>query len=145
MTALVAAALPAHSLAAGGDSFFVDLAGAVAGNCRIVGSGPYSLTLTLDPGAAGDVTASMNSIRFWCTKGVGFTLADDGGLRGTHQLAGPDPAPIPYQMTFTPSQTTGTGPASPITLTVNVIVAYGDFSNKFVGTYTDRVTVSINP
>lgn len=96
----------------------------------------------------GPVTATID---FWCTPGSTYTITDDDGLYDTGVDANRMrsttlgvPEYIAYTATYAPASGTGTGPATPITLTVtgNVGATYGANSPD---AYADTITLTINP
>ncbi|GAB4431580.1 MAG: hypothetical protein OHK0040_01010 [bacterium] len=52
---------------------------------------------------------------------------------------------IPYTFSSNPASGTGSGPTSPITLNVSASFAQTDYENASAGTYTDTVTITVNP
>jgi hypothetical protein len=52
---------------------------------------------------------------------------------------------IPYSFSYNPATGSGTGPGTPITLSISGTVAYADFQNADPGNYSDTVILSITP
>ena len=124
----------------------------VSPTCKF--SSPAAATLSfpvLDPGNAVNVTAST-TLSFWCTDGTAYTITDDDGLYETgvdanrmRSTALATPEFIPYTISYAPATGNGTGPTSPITLTVSGDILGTDYSANSPDLYTDTVTLTINP
>lgn len=130
------------------DSGTVNINATVVGTCKFT-TNTANINVSLDPSTGGTVVGS-NSLAFWCTKNASYTVSDDDGLYET----GPNANRvfnssaneyIPYSFTYTPTSGTGNGPQNPITLSVSASFAQTDYQNASAGTYTDTVTISVNP
>lgn len=142
--ALVAmAGIPTLSLAAGTTT--VNVSATVVGTCQFNSGG--SVTFTLDPSVGGDVVGTVTQPQFWCTKNATYTITDDNGLNAsgtTHRMKDAGTNYIPYSFTYTTTGT-GQGKTSPITMDISASVLEADYINAPAGTYTDTVTLTINP
>jgi spore coat protein U-like protein len=104
----------------------------------------------LDPTSAADATAS-GSVTFWCTNGASFTVSDDDGLYETGVNANrmrhaTDVTQfIPYGLTLSPTTGTGTGPSTPITLTIDGLISNANYVNAMAGDYADTVVITVSP
>lgn len=130
------------------DQGTVNINAQVVGTCKFVTNATI-INVTLDPSVGGPVTGT-GSLQFWCTKGASYTVTDDDGLHesGPNQNRvkhGSLNEYIPYTFSYTPTSGTGNGPQNPITLSVSVTFAEADYVNASAGTYTDTVTITINP
>jgi spore coat protein U-like protein len=120
----------------------------VVGTCKFV-SGSSSLNFgNLDPSVGTNASAST-TVNFWCTKGVTTdSIAADNGAHwsgSSRQMAEAGGDLIPYSLNLTKDANTNQGPASPRTLTIDGTVLGTDYTSKTAGSYSDTVTLSINP
>jgi len=134
------------------DSATVTVSAVVAPTCKF--SAPASATLSfgvLDPSSPVDVNASA-TLSFWCTDGTAYTIGDDDGLYETgvnnnrmrsSVLAVPEF--IPYTFSYNPASGAGTGPASPITLTLTGALLGADYASRSPDVYNDTVTLTVTP
>jgi spore coat protein U-like protein len=132
-----------------GDTGQVNINATVVGTCKFTATGgSTTINVTLDPSSGSDVTGT-GSLEFWCTKGASYSVTDNGGLykSGTQQRVKHSSANeyIPYSFSYTPTNGTGGGPSSPITLNVSATFTYSDYSGASAGTYTDTVTITVSP
>jgi spore coat protein U-like protein len=119
------------------------------GTCKFTAADSTLNFGALDPSTPVVVNGST-STQFWCTKGVATDLitADlganpAGSTRQMKDIAGTDL--IPYSLTLTPDGSTNQGPASPRTLDIAGSVLAADYTGKTAGSYSDTVTLTINP
>lgn len=133
------------------DTATVTVSASVLGNCRFsTNTGTVSFG-TLDPAAGGNVNGTVTQPVFWCTRGTSFTIGDDVGLhesgstyRMQHATSTTDF--IPYTFTYTGSGTgAGAGAANRITMDIAAQVLGLDYINALAGSYSDTVTLTINP
>jgi spore coat protein U-like protein len=142
-------AMAGAAMAAGSNTLTVTAS--VTGTCKFV-TGTSSLTFpALDPSVNAPV-AGTTTTNFWCTKGVTnlatVAAADNGSnWSGTKRQMKDSVSGdlIPYTLTLTKDGLTNGGPTVPRTLTIDGGVLYADFSAKSAGTYTDSVSLTINP
>ncbi len=125
------------------DTTTVTVSATVVGTCRFNSGG------TLDFGtlSTGDVTTNASTQpQFWCTQNVSYTITDDDGLNevGTTHRMTDGTNFIPYTFTYTATGT-GAGASSPITMDIQGTVLESDYTAVPAGTYSDTVTLSINP
>ncbi len=130
------------------DTNTLTVSGNVVGTCKF-SSATSSLAFgALDP-SSGAAVAGAGSSTFWCTKGVAYTISDDGGLfnsGGPRMQHGTDVTEfIPYGLTLAPLSGTGSGPATPVTLNITGNIAFADYSNALAGAYSDTVVITVNP
>lgn len=150
-TLALAAVFAASSVGAGlaADSNTLTVSANVVGTCKFNSATSTLAFGALDPASAGNATAS-GSTTFWCTKGASFSMSDDDGLYETGLNANRMKhltlaEYIPYSVSFTPSAATGSGPTTPITLTLGGTILNADFVNASAGDYEDTVVISITP
>jgi len=134
------------------DSATVTVSAVVAPTCKF--SAPATATLSfgvLDPASPADVNASA-ILSFWCTDGTAYTIGDDDGLYETGVNANrmrssvlAVPEFIPYTLTYGPASGAGTGPASPITLTLTGSLLGIDYASRSPDVYNDTVTLTVTP
>ncbi|MBE0504335.1 MAG: spore coat protein U domain-containing protein [Desulfuromonadales bacterium] len=120
----------------------VDVSATVVGSCVFNTANATLAFPFLDATVVGPVAGST-SLDFQCASGVSFTISDDTG--GAPVMTSTTLAPaqtIPYSLNYT---ATGTASGLNETLVVNASVAYADFQNAWVDTYTDTVVFTINP
>ncbi len=144
----------AAGVAAAADTAPVTVTARVLGTCRFSAGGTTlgfgDLPFDAAGNAVGGVTATAQ-LQFWCTNGASYAITDDSGLNetapGARRMQSTTlgvPEYIAYGMSYNPATGTGTGPANPITLTINGTVGavYGANSPD---SYADTVTLTINP
>jgi len=148
LMALIAVALVAMAGAAmAQDTATVAVSATVVGTCKFAtgGSIPFG---NLDPSVGTDQTPAVTQPTFWCTKGASYTITDDDGVNKsgtTHQMKHASLTEyIPYSFTYTASGT-GAGPGSVLTMDIASSVKGTDYQNASAGSYTDTVTLTINP
>jgi len=129
-----------------GDTATVNVSATVVGTCKFISGG--SITFTLDPSTGGDVSGTVTQPTFWCTKGASYTITDDDGLwesGTTHRMKHSTLTEyIPYSFTYTATGT-GNGPGNPLTMNIASTVLSADYINASAGSYSDTVTLTINP
>lgn len=130
------------------DTGTVNINATVVGTCKFT-TNTANISVTLDPSVGGTVTGS-GSLAFWCTKNASYTVSDDDGLYETganlnRVFNSTANEYIPYSFSYTPTSGTGNGPQNPITLSVTASFAQTDYQNASAGTYTDTVTITVNP
>lgn len=130
------------------DTGTVNINASVVGTCKFT-TNTANINVTLDPSVGGTVTGS-GSLVFWCTKNASYTVTDDDGLyeTGANQnrvFNSTANEYIPYTFSYNPTSGTGNGPQNSITLNVSASFAQTDYQNAAAGTYTDTVTITVNP
>lgn len=132
------------SLAA--DSNTLTVQANVLGTCKFSSATSLLDFLTLDPSNPVVVNVSATT-KFWCTKGVTTdAITSDTGIHGAFNMKHATLADlIPYTLTLTKDAAANTGPASPRTLTIAGSVAGAAYSGVSAGSYSDTVTLTINP
>jgi len=145
--AVCATALLGNTVALAADTTSVTVSATVVGTCKF--TGPGSVSFTLDPSLGGSVAGTVAQPTFWCTKGTGYTITDNGGgntSNGSKRMKNGAATPeyIPYSFTYTATGT-GAGASSPLTLNIASSVAAADYLNVSAGSYSDTVTLSITP
>ncbi|MFO7982448.1 MAG: spore coat protein U domain-containing protein [Desulfuromonadales bacterium] len=120
----------------------VDISANVLGTCAFNTGGTIAFG-DLDPtsGLSPSVTNAA-AANFTCTNGTDYSITDDGGLSGGYELDDNAGNVIPYALTYTGTGT-GTGTASDLSITADI--AFADYATKPAGTYSDTVTLTINP
>jgi spore coat protein U-like protein len=145
-----------------GDNATVNVLANVVGNCKFTTASATLNFGNLDPAVGSDVTANT-SLQFWCTKNATYTITDNNGSNwsGTNQRMKHASLTeyIPY--TFCYSSSGGPGPScasdtasdtgngagktSPITLNIWGTVLGSNYIDASAGSYSDTVTMTINP
>jgi spore coat protein U-like protein len=132
------------------DSNTVTVTANVTGTCRF--SSPTSTLAfgALDPGS-GNPASAATTTNFWCTNGTAYTITDNDGLYFT----GPNANRmrhattltqfIPYTFSYNPASGNGSGPGTPITLTISGSILFASYQNADPGDYSDTVVLSITP
>ena len=94
------------------------------------------------------MNGAVTQPQFWCTKNASYTITDDNGLNEsgtTYQMKHASLADvIPYSFVYTATGT-GSGPGTPITMNITSTVLSADYLNVAAGSYSDTVTLTINP
>jgi hypothetical protein len=144
-------------LAAGGaawaaDSNTLTVTASVAGTCKFVAATSALNFGALDP--ANPVAANVSAFpQFWCTKGVttdaivaNMGINSGGGpSRQMKDTAVGGVDLIPYSLTLTPDGIANAGPGTPRTLTIAGNIAAGSYTGVSASSYSDTVTLDINP
>ena len=140
-------------LAAGGAAWALDtntltVQASVLGTCKFSTATSTLNFGALDPSSPVLVNGS-SSTQFWCTKGVttGAVTATNGTnwSGSSRRMAGPGGDLIPYSLSITPDGNPNAGPASPRTLGIAGTVLAADYTGVSAGSYSDTVTLTINP
>ena len=134
-------------MAMAGDTVQVNVTANVMGTCKFNTGGTMAFG-ALDPSIGVDVNAVVTQPTFWCTRGAGYSIADDNGLyesgttfRVKHALLAEY---IPYTFTYTATGT-GNGPTSPISMNIAGTILGADYAGASAGNYADTVTLTITP
>jgi len=142
----------AIALAAAADDASVDVRANIKGTCVI------DLVTTIDFGdlqqgtTAPDRTAP-GSVRYWCTKGLKYTVAlgdgnnNQGNKRRMKGVATTNSTEfLPYDLTSdAPASGTGAGPTTLATVNLTATVRGADYNALSVGQFKDTVVVTIAP
>lgn len=122
----------------------------VVGTCKFNVATSTLAFGALDPSSVADASAS-NTTTFWCTRGASYTITDDDGLYdtgpGANQMRHAVDVTefIPYSLTLSPLSGTGSGPVTPITLTIDGLIANANYINALAGDYADTVVITVAP
>jgi spore coat protein U-like protein len=127
------------------DTAQVNVSATVTGVCKFVAGG--TISYTLDPSVGTNVNGTVSQPTFWCTKGSSYAITDDNGVNKTgttYRVKDSGTDYIPYSFTYT---STGSGQGKSTTLSMNIASAIQgtDYINAPAGSYSDTVTLSINP
>jgi len=118
----------------------------LAGSCRFDSGGTVSFTL--DHATGGNVIGTITQPVYRCSKDASFVISDDNGLYEsgtTHRMKHATLNEyIPYSFTYTTSGT-GLGNGNPVTMDIASTVAEADYMDVPAGSYSDTVTMTINP
>ncbi len=118
----------------------------LAGSCRFSRGG--TVAFTLDPSTGGNVAGTVTQPRFRCSRNAYYAISDDNGLYEsgtTHRMKHATLNEyIPYSFTYTTSGT-GLGNGNPVTMDIASTVAEADYMDVPAGSYSDTVTMTINP
>lgn len=130
------------------DTGTVNINATVVGTCKFTTS-TANINVSLDPSVGGTVNGN-GSLVFWCTKDASYTVSDDdgqyeSGTDANRVFNSTANEYIPYTFSYNPTSGTGAGPTSPITLNVSASFAQADYQNASAGSYTDTVTITVNP
>jgi len=142
------------------DTATVNVSAIVVGNCKFLSGATLDFG-NLDPAVGTDANATT-SLQFWCTKNATYTITDNDGANKsgtTHRLKHASLTEyIPYTYCYstsgavTPCNTdtasvtgNGQGRTSPITLYISGTILGTDYINASAGSYSDTVTMTINP
>lgn len=107
----------------------------------------------LDPSSGSDATALNETVAFWCTRGVNYSIGDDDGLHengvanGNRMQHETNTAEyVPYTLSYTPTSGTGDGPQSAhVSMSISGTIANADYTNALAGAYADTVVLTISP
>jgi len=142
---LAMSAMAGRAMAAGTASVGVS-ATVLAGSCRFDSGGTVSFTL--DHATGGNVAGTITQPVYRCSKDASFVISDDNGLHEsgtTHRMKHATLNEyIPYSFTYTASGT-GLGNGNPVTMNIASTVAEADYMDVPAGSYSDTVTLTINP
>jgi len=142
---LAMAAMAGRAMAAGTASVGVS-ATVLAGSCRFDSGGTVSFTLNHATG--GNVIGTITQPVYRCSKDASFVISDDNGLYEsgtTHRMKHATLNEyIPYSFTYTTSGT-GLGNGNPVTMDIASTVVEADYMDVPAGSYSDTVTMTINP
>ena len=143
---LIAVGLIVIAGSAFADTTTVAVSASVTGTCKFTGAG--TVAFTLDPSVGTNVNGTVVQPTFWCTKGASYTIADDNGVNKdgtTYRMKHASLTEyIPYTFTYT-STGAGLGKSSTITMNIASTVTGTDYVNASSGSYSDTVTLTINP
>lgn len=147
MVVVLVAAMAGTTMAA--DTSTLTVSATVVGTCKFSTGGATLDFGSLDPSVGSNVSATPATVQFWCTKGVttdAITAGNGGNWSGTsRQMIGPGSDLIAYSLNLAKDANANAGPASPRTLTITGQVLGPDYTAKSAGSYSDTVTLSINP
>ncbi|HBE45380.1 MAG TPA: hypothetical protein DDW17_08065 [Deltaproteobacteria bacterium] len=145
--AMVFLAMAGGAMAGGSNTLTVTAS--VTGTCKF-SSGTSTLNFgSLDPSLGTNVNGNTTT-QFWCTKGVttdDITPGNGGHWDGSkrNMLDSVSTDLIPYTLTLTKDGNPNAGPSAPRTLTINGTILGSDYTGKSAGSYSDEVTLTINP
>jgi len=148
MTVIAVALVAMAGAAMAQDTATVAVSATVVGTCKFTAGGTIPFG-NLDPSIGTNQTPAVSQPTFWCTKGASYTITDDDGLyaSGTNlnrMKHGTLAEYIPYSFTYLATGT-GAGPGSVLTMNIASTVLGSDYLNASAGTYSDTVTLTINP
>lgn len=139
---LAALALSLVGILAAGNAFAadtatVDVSATVLGSCSFNVANPVMAFGNIDPtsGATYPATADLN---FTCTNGTAYTLDDVSGTNKPFAQAG-----LTFDVAGYTLNGSGTGAAQ--TVTLNGSIAPAQYASATAGSYTQTLTVNINP
>jgi len=142
---LAMSAMAGRAMASGTASVGVS-ATVLAGSCRFSRGG--TVAFALDPSTGGNVAGTVTQPRFRCSRNAYYAISDDNGLHEsgtTHRMKHTTLNEyIPYSFTYTTSGT-GLGNGNPVTMDLASTVAEADYMDVPAGSYSDTVTLTINP
>lgn len=140
MAAAALMAMAGTAMAAGtGD---LTVTAEVVGVCTMTGG---SLNFgNLDPTNPVAVSGNSTGVTVTCTNGTSYSLTGNNGINpsGTQKRLANGSNYIPYSITIPAS---GTGTGAPVGVTITGNIAAGAYTSSPAGTYTDTVTLSVNP
>lgn len=119
----------------------------VVGTCAFVDANDVTINMGDLKAGDGDKTKT-GTTQFWCSNGVNYTLSTDDGMNAvaTVKHMKSDLNVLPYTLSLNKTTGSGTGPNTPIDLTLTAKVKGSDLDSATVATgYTDTVVLTINP
>ncbi|MGQ9510074.1 MAG: Csu type fimbrial protein [Thermodesulfobacteriota bacterium] len=136
-------------VAFGADTNVVNVSATVVGTCKFLSATSNLEFGDLDPSSGSDKNA-QTSVQFWCTKNATYTITDDDGLyakeKDKNRMKHEDLNEfIPYAFGYYPQSGQGLGRTKPITLTIEGKIRHEDYEDAAAGSYSDTVTLTINP
>lgn len=138
------AILPSLTMAT--DTATVNVSATVVGTCKFNSGG--SVVFSLDPSSGGAVSGTVTQPAFWCTKNTSYTITDDDGLYEsgtTHRMQHTTLTEyIPYSFNYTATGS-GLGKNNAISMNITATVLEADYIDASAGSYSDTVTLTINP
>jgi spore coat protein U-like protein len=119
----------------------------VVGTCAFVDANDVTINMGDLKAGSGD-QSKTGSTQFWCSNGVSYTLATNDGLNAVgdvkHMKSGVNV--LPYTLTLDHETGTGSGPNTPIDLTLTAEVKGSDLDSATIAAgYTDTVILTVNP
>ncbi|QLG89477.1 spore coat protein U domain-containing protein [Chitinibacter bivalviorum] len=119
----------------------------VVGTCAFVDETPVTINMG-DLHAGSTDKSSTGTTEFWCSNGITYNITADNGRNAdagqNNMLSGANK--LPYELAMDKTTGTGTGMASPETLTFTATVKGTDLNTAVVANgYTDTVVVTITP
>jgi spore coat protein U-like protein len=144
---LLLAVAPAYA-----DQANVDVRANILGTCKIDSTQPVDFGDLTQSTAAPDKTAP-GSVRYWCSKGVQYTVTIGNGNNyqgNTRRMKGQANTNssefLPYELTANSAMGgNGHGPNSPDQFQMTGKVKGPDYNNASVGGFLDTVVVTISP
>lgn len=147
LMAVIAVALVTMAGAAMAAETTVAVSATVVGTCKFTAGGSIPFG-NLDPSVGTDQSPTVTQPTFWCTKGASYTITDDNGGNESGTIYRMKHATlaeyIPYSFTYTATGTGG-GPTNVKTMDIASKVLGVDYANASAGSYSDTVTLTINP
>jgi len=148
----IAATVLAFSLPAVAADTNVDVRANIKGTCVIDQVTAVEFG-DLQQGTTAPDRTAPGSVRYWCTKGLVYTVSisngsnASGSIRRMKGIATTNSTEyLPYTLTTTaPASSTGVGPGALVTLTLNGTVKGTDYNVLSVGQLKDTVVVTIAP
>jgi spore coat protein U-like protein len=148
----IAATVLASSLPAIAAESSVDVRANIKGTCVIDQVTAVEFG-DLQQGTTAPDRTAPGSVRYWCTKGLAYTVAigtgsnAQGEIRRMKGVATTNSTEyLPYTLTSgSAASAVGVGPATPVTLTLTGAVKGTDYNVLSVGQLKDTVVVTIAP
>ena len=135
---------------AAADAGVADVTANIRGVCRIESIHAVDFG-ELEEGGAASERSATGTVRFWCTKGVAYTIALGSGANPagtTRRMMGQEDATVarflPYELAFrSAANGTGLGPHAPEALALHGTVRVADYKALAPGEFRDTVMVTI--
>jgi spore coat protein U-like protein len=146
---IIAIAMIAFSgLALAGDNATITVSASVTGTCKLgLGGIPDISFGALDPSSPGNVEKTVN-YSYWCTKGVKASTTVENGdyfIGGSRNMFDGTSDYIKYNLELTGGDQTGSGPQTALNASIKGTIASADWVNATVGSYSDKVLITIEP
>jgi len=144
--------LLALAFTASADQANMDVGAELIGTCKIDQVTPIDFG-DLEQGSTAPDRIMVGSVRYWCSKGLRYTVKTDDGMNaqvlGSRRMKGQASTNateyLPYDLRPRRDSGTGLGPHTLETFEMEAEVKGRDYNTLSVGGFLDTVTVTISP
>jgi len=147
----VGTALVAFAFSASADQSSMDVGAEIIGTCKIDQVTPIDFG-DLEQGSTAPDRTAPGSVRYWCSKGLRYTVTMDNGVNYRsvgRQMKGQASTNsteyLPYDLRPRRESGTGLGPQTPEIFEMDAEVKGRDYNSLSVGGFLDTVIVTISP
>jgi spore coat protein U-like protein len=146
----IGTALLALAFSASADQARMDVDAELIGTCKIDLVTPVDFG-DLEQGSTAPDRIAPGSVRYWCSKGMRYTVTLDNGVnyRSRRQMKGQASTNateyLPYDLRPRRESGTGLGPQAPELFEMEGEVKGRDYNTLSVGGFLDTVIVTISP